>query len=215
METINSNISEQLAFWSNPFTWINSKNGETWSTSFGGTTIMWTGFIKPRIKDYLKGDILEIGPGYGRVTKFLLRECKSLEVVDITQACLNEITNKFGEGINCIKGNGHSLEGVEDESKDLVFSWSSFIHIHQDVTKLYLDDIYRVLRKGGSCFIHHSFLMGGSDTSFQNKAGRSNMDPGLFKDLAEERGFTVTDQESFQHYVNGSLIWDTVSTIQK
>lgn len=216
MEKVHSNIKEQLDFWSQPLHWMHAKKGEVWAQSFGGTTIMWTGFIKPRIKDYLKGDILEIGPGFGNLTKFLLRDCNSIELVDISKICIEECQNlKSKDKITYTLGNGYSLENTKSESKDFVFSWGTFIHLHKDVIELYLEEIHRVLKPGGKGFIHHSFLSGGSDTSFDNMGGRSNMQPDEFRLLSEQKGLKLIEQENFQHYVNGHLLFDTVTTIEK
>ena len=78
---------------------------------------------------------------------------------------------------------GKSLPNVGDETQDLVFSYDSFVHMHQNVIDEYLSEISRVLVFGGKGIIHHYCLLGGNDYSFNNHGGRSNMNGEIFKEI--------------------------------
>jgi 16S rRNA A1518/A1519 N6-dimethyltransferase RsmA/KsgA/DIM1 with predicted DNA glycosylase/AP lyase activity len=63
------NVEEQR-FWNNEDSWL--EQGEEWSEHFNGTENLWNDIIYPKISKYLKGNVLEIAPGCGRITKYLI-----------------------------------------------------------------------------------------------------------------------------------------------
>ena len=73
-----NNIKNNYNIWDNTSTWIDG--GEEWSTHFNGTDNLWNNILLPRIKDYIKGDVLEIAPGHGRMTRKLLESDINLDV---------------------------------------------------------------------------------------------------------------------------------------
>ena len=70
--------------------------------------------------------------------------------------------------------------------------------MHKNVIEEYIKEINRVLKPGGCGFIHHSWLLGGEDNSFENLSGRSNMSPEIFKDLVEQNGMEILTQTPIQ-----------------
>jgi hypothetical protein len=62
------NIDEQR-LWNNQNVWID--NGDVWSEPFGTTENLWNKEIFDFIKDFRNKKILEIAPGFGRITQFL------------------------------------------------------------------------------------------------------------------------------------------------
>jgi len=201
------NVEEQR-YWNKEDAWINS--GDEWSEFFGNTDNLWNGTIFPLIKKYLKGDVLEIAPGFGRITKYLKENADKLTIVDLNQLCINKCKEKFGDDLEYYVNDGKSLNMIPNNSKDFVFSWDSFVHMHENVIKEYLKEIKRVLKEGGYAYIHHSYLSGGQKESFKNISGRSNMNPELFKNLAEEQSLEVIKQENFKW-----TITDTLTTLYK
>ena len=75
----------------------------------------------------------------------------------------------------------------------------------------YLGEIYRVLKHGGYAWIHHSNLYGGNEDNFRNWGGRSNMTKEIFKEIAEQKGLKVINQE----YVQWEETVDVITTLQK
>ena len=52
------------------------QGGEEWSAPWGGSEAQWFGSLYPRLHRLLPaGRILEIAPGFGRWTKFLIPAC--------------------------------------------------------------------------------------------------------------------------------------------
>lgn len=207
MATEYNNIEEQR-HWNREDAWTDS--GNEWSEFFGSTDNLWNNIILPKVENYLKGDVLEIAPGFGRITKYLKDKSDKLSIVDLNQLCIDKCKEKFGDDIEYYVNDGKSLVMFENSSKDFIFSWDSFVHMNDEVIKEYLKEIYRVLKPDGYAVIHHSYLSGGQKESFKNLSGRSNMNPDLFKTLAEEQSLKVIKQEDFEW-----TITDTITTLHK
>ena len=201
IESRDNNINENYSLWNNDDIWL--EDGHEWSNFVGGTLNLWNDVIFPRIKKYLQGDVLEIAPGHGRITKYLLDFSTSLEIVDLSENCIRACREKFGGKIKYNVTDGKSLQMIKSHSKDLVFSWDSFIHMHSSVIDSYLNDICKILKPTGYVILHHSYLQGGGEKSFDNIGGRSNMTPEHFKFLAEKNNLSIVDQENI---VNGGHV---------
>ncbi len=136
-------------------------SGEQWSKGWGSTAMLWHGSILPRICFALPADhLLEIAPGFGRVTEFLLAHCRSYTGVDIAPNCVQACRRRFA-GVPRARfelNDGRSLDAVEDDSVDFAFSWDSLVHADPDVLADYLRALQRKLRPGGCAFLHHSNL---------------------------------------------------------
>lgn len=203
------NIDEQR-FWDNEEVW--SDGGHEWSKSFGTTENLWNKHIFDDIKEFRNKKILEIGPGHGRFTQFISILASELLVVDLNPNCIKKTKEKLGHHVlGYFVNNGNDLPKIRDNSQDLVFSFDSFVHFHKNVIDDYLKEIFRVLKPGGKAYIHHSWLEGGSDYSFQNYAGRSTMDPTIFKSLVEKNNMSVIDQKPISFEPLGE--WDGTDNI--
>jgi ubiquinone/menaquinone biosynthesis C-methylase UbiE len=183
------NIEEQR-LWNNENRW--SIDGHEWSKSFGTTENLWNNEIFEKIKEFRGKKILEIAPGFGRITQFLSILAGELIVVDLNPLCIEKTKEKLKNHVLAYFVNdGKSIPKVRDNSQDLVFSYDSFVHMHANVTEEYIKEIYRVLKPGGQAFIHHSWLYGGSDNSVDNIAGRASMSPEQFKEFVQLFFFNV------------------------
>ena len=203
------NIDEQR-FWDNEEVW--SDGGHEWSKSFGTTENLWNKHIFDDIKEFRNKKILEIAPGHGRFTQFLSILASELLVVDLNPNCIKKTKEKLGHHVlGYFVNNGNDLPKIRDNSQDLVFSFDSFVHFHKNVIDDYLKEIFRVLKPGGKAYIHHSWLEGGSDYSFHNYAGRSSMDPIIFKSLVEKNNMSVIEQKPITFEPLGE--WDGTDNI--
>lgn len=203
------NIEEQK-LWNNESNW--SLDGHEWSKSFGTTEDLWNKKIFDGIKEFRGKKILEIAPGFGRMTQFLSILAGELIVVDLNPLCIQKTKEKLGHHVLAYFVNdGKSIPKVRDNSQDLVFSFDSFVHMHANVTEEYIKEIYRVLKPGGQGYIHHSWFYGGSDNSTENVAGRANMSPEQFREIVEKHGMEIISQDtiSFEPLYN----WDGTDCI--
>jgi len=208
---IHKNIEEQK-YWDRLEVW--KDDGDEWSETFGGTDKLWNDVIYPKISSYLKGDILEIAPGYGRMSDKLLDYSSKLYLVDMNKKCIDRCRERFKDkdNISYFVNDGLSLEAIDDNSIDFVFSWDSFVHMQKFVIENYLAEISKKLKQGEVGAIHHSYLMGGDDEfSFQNKQGRSNFTPELFKLMCSKYNLEIIEQEVFQF----NEIYDVFSIFKK
>ena len=198
------NIEEQR-LWNLNSNW--SIDGHEWSKSFGTTEDLWNNHIFDKVKEFRGKKVLEIAPGFGRITQFLSILAGELIVVDLNPLCIEKTKSKLKHHVLAYFVNdGKTIPKVRDNSQDLVFSYDSFVHMHANVTEEYIKEIYRVLKPGGVSFIHHSWLYGGSDNSTNNIAGRANMSPEQFKELVEKYSMEIISQEAIQFESTG--LWD-------
>jgi ubiquinone/menaquinone biosynthesis C-methylase UbiE len=209
MEQVFKNIEEQRQ-WNDESMW--SDGGHEWSKSFGTTENLWNKYIFDDIKEFRGKKILEIAPGYGRITQFLSVLASELLVVDLNENCIKKTKEKLGHHVlGYFVNNGNDLPKIRKNSQDLVFSFDSFVHIHKNVIDDYLSEIHRVLKPGGKGYIHHSWLYGGEDLSFLNYAGRVTMNPETFKELVEKHNMKVIEQKEIKFESLGE--WDGTDCI--
>jgi SAM-dependent methyltransferase len=135
--------------------------GEGWSGPWGTPEMQWYGSVYPRIHRHLRaGTILEIACGYGRWTNFLSEHCDRLIGVDLVAQCIEACRNRFAnvKHLSFAQNDGQSLDFVEDGSVDFVFSFDSLVHVDASIIRGYLSQFPRILRPGGTAFLHHSNL---------------------------------------------------------
>ena len=149
-------VEENHNQWAN-YDWTDK--GDEWSVGFGGTEAMWAWFLQPRVSPFLPSvHTLEIGPGFGRATQFLVPASEKLTLVDLAEPCIDACKERFAEHdhIDYHVNDGKSLDMIEDGSIDFVFSWDSLVHAENDVLESYLTQLGRKLRPGGTGVFHHS-----------------------------------------------------------
>ncbi len=145
--------------WGAAYSW--SDQGCEWSAAWGGVEAQWLATIFPRIHKFLPARrVLEIAPGYGRWTNYLLRSCETYLGVDFAETCINACRERFSNAPNAAfaVNDGRSLPMVPDASIDFAFSFDSLVHAEADVIESYLTELSRVLAPNGIAFIHHSNL---------------------------------------------------------
>jgi ubiquinone/menaquinone biosynthesis C-methylase UbiE len=192
------NVKLNKELWGNPNNW--EDDGHEWSSHiYNGTEDLWVNFIEPRMSKFIQGDVLEIACGYGRITEKVLNYPINLAVIDLNQNCINRCVEKFGSRIqNYFVNDGISLSMIDDNTKDFIFSWDSFVHMTQEVIEKYVQEIQRTLKINGIAWIHHSNLMGGMDNNFKNLGGRSNMSAEIMKEIISKNNLEVISQEYFK-----------------
>jgi ubiquinone/menaquinone biosynthesis C-methylase UbiE len=188
------NIEEQRNLWNNPNNWVD--DGNEWSGYFGTTDNLWN-VIHEKISKYLKDDVLEIAPGFGRITEYLLKENINLSIIDLNNICIEKCQQRFGTKIKEYIINDGKTLNFNDNSFNFIFSYDSFVHMTEDVIESYIKEIYRTLKNDGYAFIHHSFFYG-SNNPTENIAGRSNMTPEVFNNLVKKHYMEVISQEDFR-----------------
>jgi SAM-dependent methyltransferase len=189
-----ASIDENINTWNDPSVWALFKQGESWSEWFGSTEILWNSFLYPRIYKFFENkDVLEIAPGTGRLTQYLLRSAKNYVGYDLSEYCINYCKNKFKNN-SFLLNDGLSLTETPDSSVDFIFSWDSLVHADKDVLFSYASESLRCLRDNGIAFIHHSNL---NKSSFigENIHWRGDLSGEDLKAYIEQNGGSVLIQE--------------------
>jgi SAM-dependent methyltransferase len=155
MPSIDDNVNN----WGDPDSW--ERSGDDWSDSWGTTHALWFGTILKRIAKWLPvGHLLEIAPGQGRVTEWLLPHCERYTGVDVAAICVDACKSRFAQEVDATfhVGDGKTLPMVDDSSVDFAFSWDSLVHADRRALEGYFSELATKLRPGAAAFLHHSNL---------------------------------------------------------
>jgi len=167
------------------------ESGEAWSKPWGGSENQWKVQVLPRISSFIPtSTILEIAPGYGRWTKFLIQQCDHLIGVDINKYTVEDCKEKFKDhSAEFYVNDGSSLGMVIDNTIDFCFSFDSMVHVNEEVLRSYINQLRSKLKRDGIGFIHHS--------NQNSQGGRiESVGPRLVKELVEQSGMRCLTQES-------------------
>lgn len=146
--------------WESKYDW--KQSGEEWSKAWGSSSAQWVATILPRLNSFLPcKNILEIAPGYGRWTKFLLPNCDTYCGIDFSNKCIDACKQRFQkERCHFFSNDGKSLRAAFGRTYDLIFSFDSLVHVDMPVMDAYINQILNcnLLSDNGVSFIHHSNL---------------------------------------------------------
>lgn len=101
-------------------------------------------------KQYVKGNVLEIGCGIGRGLEILLNSSDHYTAIDKNKGLIEEHTKNYPNSA-FIYESVPPLSKIETNSMDTVVTYHVIEHIKNDA--LFLDEIYRVLKPGGKAVI--------------------------------------------------------------
>ena len=217
-DTANS-IEKNRNRWSN-YDW--PSGGDEWSSSWGGTENLWEKTILPRIDPIIPaGHILEIAPGFGRCTQFLAPQSQKLSIVDLTEKCIEACKQRFTnyQHISYFVNDGKSLNMIDDNSIDFVFSWDSLVHVENSVMESYLHELAAKLKPGGVGFLHHSNIGAFKDPvtgklTVENPHWRGeSMSAELFREYCKNEDIQCLSQEIIAW--GGNILNDCLSTFIK
>jgi SAM-dependent methyltransferase len=112
-------------------------------------------YIRPNVTP--QSLVLEIGPGGGRFTRYLL-DAREIILVDIVPDFFEYIKQRFPQQASKMRfyePKNHELEGIESNSVDYVMTFDAFVHIEPEGIREYLQHIARVLKPGSIAVIHY------------------------------------------------------------
>jgi SAM-dependent methyltransferase len=145
--------------WDNEEWW--PQNGDGWSTAWGDAETQWHASILPRIRHFFPApSVLEIAPGHGRWSQFLVKGSSEYTGVDLNPECTETCRRRFNNVPHAkfVTNDGKSLDAVEDGSIDFAFSFDSLVHVELDVLSAYIEELAKKLSPDGVAFLHHSNL---------------------------------------------------------
>jgi SAM-dependent methyltransferase len=199
-------LQENKRRWNESYAWADS--GEEWSRAWGGSEAQWFGCIFPRLHAFMPvGTVLELGPGFGRWTRFLRPLCDRMVLVDLSERCITACRQTFGEdrSMEYHVNDGRSLTMIADASIDFAFSFDSLVHAEVDVIESYISQLSDKLTADGIAFLHHSnfaALLEQADAGSQdggemdNRHWRSEtVSAEIVSAIADRSNMTVVSQE--------------------
>jgi ubiquinone/menaquinone biosynthesis C-methylase UbiE len=160
------------------------------------------GFMRDRyVLPYVKPDQvgLEIGPGGGRWTRYLL-DFRRLYVVDYHAELLKELGGRFNKpNMRFIVNNGTDFPGVPEKSVDYVVSIACFVHLEPHLIAAYLKNITTILKPGGKVFITFSDK---TKVGAQINATFSENSPAQMREMVTGAGFRILEEDS-------TILWNS------
>jgi SAM-dependent methyltransferase len=136
---------------------------------------------------------LEIGPGGGRWTRYML-PFKTLYAVDYYPELLEELAKNFSQpNIVQIRNNGSDFPGVPPASVDFAFSFGTFVHIDLDIVKPYLENLKTVIRPDGQIVIQYPDK---DKEAARKNPGFAENDPRRMRALVESAGFKILEEST-------------------
>jgi hypothetical protein len=135
---------------------------------------------------------VEIGPGGGRWTRYLLG-AERVYAVDFHQELLDELKSNYRpKHLSFVKNNGNDFPGLPVGSIDFVFSFGTFVHLDIDTIDLYLRNIKALLKPSSNVVIHYSDK---SKPLGKSNVGFSQNDPDTMRALVTDHGFFVYEED--------------------
>ena len=151
-------------------------------------------FIRDRyILPYIDFDhtAIEIGPGGGRWTRYLL-SFRRLYAVDYHQELLDELQKSYKTpNLSIIKNSGADFPGISHNSVDFVFSFGVFVHLEQDIVRAYLQSLYTIVTNTANIVIQYSDKT--KEAARQN-LGFGNNTPSNMRHLVAQAGYTILEE---------------------
>jgi hypothetical protein len=153
-------------------------------------------FIKERyILPYINAqhDAVEIGPGGGRWTRYLLG-FRTLYAVDYHQELLDEVQRNFGyhQNIRFIKNNGFDFPSIEPNSIDYLYSFGTFVHFEFDLIESYLQSIKLIAKPHSNIVIQYSDK---TKIMAQINAEFSDNTPSRMREAVQTAGYRVLEED--------------------
>lgn len=173
--------------WDGSYDW--GRRGEEWSGAWGGPDAQWHRTLQPRLGALLPaGLVVEIAPGFGRWTTYLLEHCDRYVGIDLSESCIETCRKRFAAHAKATftVNDGRSLPTVGDGEVDLAFSFDSLVHVEADVLAAYLRELARVLAADGVAFLHHSNL-----GAYAHQLARRDRTPQRLQPMMQRRGILV------------------------
>jgi SAM-dependent methyltransferase len=157
-------------------------------------------YVLPYVK--AEDDAVEIGPGGGRWSRYLLG-FRTLYLVDYHRELLGEVQKNFRRpNVRFIHNNGSDFPGIPDASIAFVFSFGCFVHFDRDLIRQYLANLPRILKPGGNVVIHYSDQ---TKIMAQINPGFSDNSPAQMREMIGAAGFRIVEEDLTTMW-NGSIV---------
>jgi len=134
---------------------------------------------------------VEIGPGGGRWTRYLLG-FERVYLVEYHKELLDELRgNMNASNLVFVHNNGTDFPGVPPV--DFVFSFGVFVHLDAPVIADYLANLRAILKPGGNAVLHYSDK---TKPMAQRNSGFADMDPQRMRRLVRDSGYRILEEDT-------------------
>jgi len=135
---------------------------------------------------------LEIGPGGGRWTRYLLG-FKRVYAVDYHKEILEELRRNFaGRNVEFVRNTGTDFPGVPPV--DFVFSFGTFVHLDPPIIERYLANMGNVLKPQGQAVLQYADKT--KPMGIAQGASFSDMVPDRMRAMVVAAGFEVLEEDT-------------------
>ena len=206
-------VDDNRKLWDGQYDWRD--RGDEWSGIWGSAEAQWNFSLLPRLHRLVPAStILEIAPGFGRWTQFLLDQCERLIGVDLSKRCVDACIERFAPRPNAdfYVNNGSSLPMVKSDSVDFAFSFDSLVHVEWVEVAAYLVELARVLSPDGTAFIHHSNVAALRDGHTEMAGRAASVSGDMVLAQCARLGLSVVSQERIDWEGYGLIDCITVFT---
>jgi hypothetical protein len=152
-------------------------------------------FVRDRyVLPYVNGrhNAVEIGPGGGRWTRYLLG-FGTVCAVDYHQELLDELKRNFKcSKMVFVRNNGTDFPGIKEESVDYLFSFGTFVHLDGHLIEAYLTNMKPILRAGANVVIQYSDK---TKIMAQLNKGFSENAPQKMRAMVVKAGYRVLEED--------------------
>ena len=137
---------------------------------------------------------VEIGPGGGRWTRYLLG-FGTVYAVDYHQELLEELRRRFRRHphVHYVKNNGTDFPGIEAASVDYVFTFGTFVHLDLDLIEAYLRAIRTIVTPQANVVLQYADktkIMGRLNDGF------SETTPATMREAVRAAGFVIAEEDT-------------------
>jgi ubiquinone/menaquinone biosynthesis C-methylase UbiE len=147
-------------------------------------------FVLPYVNP--EGYGVEIGPGGGRWTRYLLG-FRKLYVIDYYPEVLEELRKNFKKpNMEFINNHGTDFPGIRERSIDYVFSFGTFVHLDLNLIEAYLINVKHILKPGANAVIHYSDKR---KIMAQRLKGFSENTPEKMRAMVSCAGFRIVEED--------------------
>jgi ubiquinone/menaquinone biosynthesis C-methylase UbiE len=95
--------------------------------------------------------VLDVACGIGRLAKFIAPKVKQYVGVDFSAGMIAKAKERYKDysNVSFFHNDGKSIGVLDDSAFDVAVCFLAFQHMTKAITKLYVDEVHRVLRSGG------------------------------------------------------------------
>ena len=174
------------------YRWHRLRNGRTQPGDLGKV-------VKRHLRPYVTPDsvVMEIGPGGGRFTQFLV-DAREVVLVDLNKQFFRYLRKRFRKQrrkLTFYQTSGYELDDIDSGTIDFVFSFGTFVHIDPEGIDEYLGEIFRVLHSGGIVTIQYADRDKPYLHTVPDYAGFSDMNAPKMEALVAGRGFEIVEHD--------------------